>query len=102
LLPQDCYHQTQMMLGILKLKAHLPLHLCFDLHSVKSNKYLIVPYVSFEEGDSAAMEKKLNMPLCKLLVILTMKHSEDILCNNNLILDTTHSLHSSRFWNVNE
>jgi hypothetical protein len=32
----------------------------FDLHTVKSNKYLIVPYMSFEEGDSASVEKKLN------------------------------------------
>jgi hypothetical protein len=26
LLPQDCHHQTQTMLGILKFKVHLPMH----------------------------------------------------------------------------
>jgi hypothetical protein len=44
LLPQDCLHQTQMMLGTLKFKVRLPLHynLCFDLHSVKTGRQLVI------------------------------------------------------------
>jgi hypothetical protein len=48
LLPQDCLHQTQMMLGILKFKVPLPLHYnsCFDLHTVKINRQLIMSLLS--------------------------------------------------------
>jgi hypothetical protein len=49
LLPQDCHHQTQEMLGILKLKARLP-------NNVAHTNFV---------GDSATMEEYMKHTFVK-------------------------------------